>query len=310
MRLARPAAALLLLTACDPGGFKVQDSETDFVLRAVFVSSTESALAVGGSGVVLDYDGENFVDTSTDADPGPRVPSFFACTRANRRSFIGGDDGTMLLRPGAQPWVFDRTRARARVLTMFQATPTTLYAGTEGGDLYRRLANDEDQWDRQGIPAPDGAKITAGWASGEDTLVVATDKGVVLDRIGGDWTATTVVTDTSTTPLPLFGVWSSTAGADLFAVGLGGAIYRRGADDLEWVREESPTTQDLYGIFGSAADRAFAVGASGTILRYDGAIWKAVPSGTSEDLFGVSGTPDGSWVVAVGARGTVVSLRE
>ena len=309
-RTARLLPVALVAFACDPGGFKVQVTETDRTLRAVFVSSESSALIVGGGGTVLDYDGEGFVDTSTDADPGPRVPGFFACGRANGRSFVAGDDGTMVFRAGAGPYVFDNERITARVLTMFAPTPSVVYAGTESGNLFRRVATDEDAWERVNVPVPGGAKITAGWASGEQNVALATDQGVVLDRVGGDWTAETVVTDTSTTPLPLFGVWSSTAGADLFAVGLGGAIYRRPSTDLTWVREESPTTQDLYGVYGNASDRAFAVGANGTILRYDGATWRAVPSGTSEDLFGVHGTPEGTLIVAVGARGTVVTLEE
>ncbi|MEQ8571885.1 MAG: hypothetical protein RMA76_43585 [Deltaproteobacteria bacterium] len=297
-------------TACDPGGFKVTPSGSDFTLRSVYVSSDASALIAGQFGAVFDWDGETFVDTSTDADPGPRVPSFFAAARVTGRSFIAGDDGTMLVRVGAGEFVLDDFDGNSRVLTMLAPTPSVLYAGSENGRLYRRVAADGERWGRVDLPVPGGTKITGGWAIREDDMVLTTDAGLVLDRVDGDWVAQTVATETSTTPLPLFGVWSSTVGADLFAVGLGGAIYRRSPPDFEWVSEVSPTTQDLYGIYGLAADEIFAVGANGTLLEYDGASWRAIPSGTSEDLYAVHAHAGSRWVVAVGSSGIVVSRRD
>ncbi len=298
----------LSATACDPGGFKVTPSGSDSTFRSVFVSSESSALIAGLSGALYDWDGETFVDTSTDADPGPRVPSFFAAARATGRSFVAGDDGTMLVRVGAGDYVHDDLNERARLLMMVAPSPSVVYAGTENGRLYRRVAADGEGWNRVDLPVPGGTKITAGWAVREDAMVLTTDAGLILDRVDGDWVAQTVSTETSTTPLPLFGVWSSTVGADLFAVGLGGAIYRRSPPDFEWVSETSPTTQDLYGVHGLGPEEIFAVGANGTILEYDGAAWRVVPSGTSEDLYAVHA--NARWIVAVGSGGTVVSRRD
>lgn len=309
----RPVSSIgwiVLVAACDPGGFRVTPADSDATLRAVFVSSEASALVAGANGAAFDWDGETFVDTSTDADPGPRVPGFFAAARATGRSFLAGDDGAMLVRVGAGDYAHDDEDIDRRILMMVAATDSVVYAGGEGGRLYRRVAAEGEAWRRVDVPVPGGAKITAGWAISEETMVLATDAGLVLDRVDGDWVAQTVTTETATTTLPLFGVWSSTAGADLFAVGLGGAIYRRSPPDFEWVSEPSPTTQDLYGIFGLAADRIYAVGANGTILEYDGDGWRAVPSGTSEDLFAIHGDVVSGWIVAVGSDGTVVSRRD
>jgi photosystem II stability/assembly factor-like uncharacterized protein len=122
--------------------------------------------------------------------------------------------------------------------------------------------------------------------------------------------ALNVETETSTTPLPLFGVWTSTQGADLITVGLGGAIFRRAEGEVMFTREDTRVSQDLYGVFGVARDRVYAVGARGSILRYDGSEWAVTGSPTSNELFAVHGLADGSLTVAVGSRGTIAVLRE
>jgi photosystem II stability/assembly factor-like uncharacterized protein len=48
----------------------------------------------------------------------------------------------------------------------------------------------------------------------------------------------------------------------------------------------------------------FAVGNHGTLLHYDGTTWSSVPSNTTEDLYGVSGSSNQLFVV--GNNGTVV----
>ena len=118
-----------------------------------------------------------------------------------------------------------------------------------------------------------------------------------------------MVTETSSVPVPLFDVWSSTVGADLVAVGLGGAIYRRSAGEEAWVAEQSGTNQDLYALYGTGPSDLFAVGARGTVVHFDGIAWSPRPSSTARDLFGVSGTDEGGLVVAGGTDGAVILLR-
>ncbi|MGA6924948.1 MAG: outer membrane protein transport protein, partial [Desulfosarcina sp.] len=68
---------------------------------------------------------------------------------------------------------------------------------------------------------------------------------------------------------------------------------------------QSGTTEDLYGIWGSAANDLFAVGMAGTILHFDGTAWQAMASATTETLNEVSGT-SGDDVYAVGDMGTIL----
>lgn len=72
-----------------------------------------------------------------------------------------------------------------------------------------------------------------------------------------------------------------------------------------WAAQPSGTTQDLYSVGGSAADAVWAVGASGTILRWDGIAWSSLPSGTLASLYGVwSSDANNAW--AVGTGGTIL----
>jgi len=68
-----------------------------------------------------------------------------------------------------------------------------------------------------------------------------------------------------------------------------------------WKRLPSNTCEELFGVWGSSATDVWAVGAKGTIIRWNGSTWTPVASGTDRDLLAVRGTaPDDVW--AVGGR--------
>jgi hypothetical protein len=63
--------------------------------------------------------------------------------------------------------------------------------------------------------------------------------------------------------------------------------------------------ETLRGVWGSSANDIWVVGNHGTILRYDGASWHDVPSGTELNLGGVTGSAaDDVW--AVGDHGVIL----
>lgn len=79
-------------------------------------------------------------------------------------------------------------------------------------------------------------------------------------------------------------------------------------DGTAWVRVESPVTAALAGIWGDAPNRYFAAGAGGTLLAYDGESWSAATGGTRENLRSVHlRTRGDGW--AVGANGAIVRFR-
>ncbi len=67
----------------------------------------------------------------------------------------------------------------------------------------------------------------------------------------------------------------------------------------------APLTHNLYGLWGSSPTDFYAVGGSGTIIRFDGNAWKPSFSGTTESLRAVAGNSSGL-VVVVGSGGTIL----
>lgn len=90
------------------------------------------------------------------------------------------------------------------------------------------------------------------------------------------------------------------AGGRRFAVGEGGAILR--SEGAALVPEVSPTGADLYGVWATGADDAFAVGAACTLLRRSRDGWRQLPvppaiKNGCDTLRAVSGTGSGDvWV--------------
>jgi hypothetical protein len=297
----------VLLTACDPGGFKVLDTGAGVRLEGISVERTDRIVAAGDRGIIVEYELGEITTTSTDADVGPRLPGFYGVLAAGETIRVAGDQGTILARGPADPdFVAEASRTQARLLMLMAATPSILYAAGEDGRVVRKRGS-ASGWERVDIHAGN-AKVTGGWAGGSDAVAFTTDSGLVIDRVGDDFVATPVAT--GTTALPLFDVFTSTKGEDTYAVGLAGSIYLRPSGEDTFEPMEAPVSQDLYGIFGTGPDRIFIVGAQGTILRWDGVEWRGVPSGTSADLFDVDGTPDGSLVAASGDDGIIVILEE
>lgn len=107
----------------------------------------------------------------------------------------------------------------------------------------------------------------------------------------------------------VFGFSSS----NVVAVGNGGTILSY--DGTTWTRAQSPTTEDLWGIWGANKNDLWAVGGSGrsestaTVLHFDGKDWEEWPLPTlkiaARALFKVWGT-SAQDVYAVGQRGIVL----
>jgi hypothetical protein len=72
-----------------------------------------------------------------------------------------------------------------------------------------------------------------------------------------------------------------------------------------WTCVQSNTLQHLHGVWGAGPDEAWAVGAEGTIVHWNGSVWSAVASSTNQDLRAVWGSGPGD-VWAVGAGPTIV----
>lgn len=101
---------------------------------------------------------------------------------------------------------------------------------------------------------------------------------------------------------------------DVFVVGAAGTVLHW--DGAAWARQDTPTDQDLWGVWGASPDDLWAVGGRGraegdaVILRYDGSAWAEVEAPALERprvwaFFKVWGS-SASDVWIVGQRGAVL----
>lgn len=150
------------------------------------------------------------------------------------------------------------------------------------------------------------------WASGPDDVWVAggsPERGELRHFDGTRWQ-----TRDTGVAVPLLNWTFGFSAADVFVVGNRGTILRW--DGAAFAVEDSGTTEDLWGIWGSAPDDVWAVGGSGfpgataTLLHRDAAGWSAVTlpplsRANVRALFKVWGSgPRDVWVV--GQRGAVL----
>jgi photosystem II stability/assembly factor-like uncharacterized protein/RecA/RadA recombinase len=110
----------------------------------------------------------------------------------------------------------------------------------------------------------------------------------------------------------LIGMWKTADGAQLWAVGQGGAILHTRDSGQHWETQNSGTAEDLDAIFGSNdGAQLWAVGL-GTILhtRDGGQHWEEQKSGTEFGLHSVFGGVDGMQLWAVGSNRIILHTRD
>lgn len=76
-------------------------------------------------------------------------------------------------------------------------------------------------------------------------------------------------------------------------------------DGAQWLEMVGPTTNNLLAVWGADENNVFAVGFNGTIIHYDGGGWSEMNSGVTSQMAGVWGrTAEDVW--AVGENGTIL----
>lgn len=144
--------------------------------------------------------------------------------------------------------------------------------------------------------------------SGTDVYAVG-DAGLLLHSNDGSTWSSPIANPADTTSSPPNGVRLRAVWAanstNLWAVGDGGMILFS-ANGSTWTAQTSGSTRDLYAITGTSATSLWAVGEGGVILRStDGSTWNPQVSGVGVDLFALWAA-DASNLRIGGRAGTVL----
>jgi photosystem II stability/assembly factor-like uncharacterized protein len=93
-----------------------------------------------------------------------------------------------------------------------------------------------------------------------------------------------------------------------FAVGNNGTLFETVNGGQNWDSVASPSSKNLRGVFTSSPHWGYAVGDSGTVLRYNGKNWKLLPLPTIKRLNAVDPTMWNPTSICVGEDGLVLDI--
>lgn len=208
--------------------------------------------------------------------------------------------------PSEPAWQLVLSDLAGGLLSVSGTSSTDVYAvgadpGDGGGPLVLRYNG--SGWSR----LQSGASGDLWWITDRlvgDSFFMGGENGLILrfrPSSGAFETQTTPGTET------IFGVWGERA-ERVFAVGgdvnepdTSGVIWLY--DGAQWTKQDTSALGAsgipvLYKVWGRSESEVYACGARGTLLRFDGANWTALPTPTTRTLFTVHGND--SLVVACG----------
>lgn len=209
-----------------------------------------------------------------------------------------GDDGSMLhTTDGGVNWSRKTLSGSPRGTCLWGSAKNDVYVVGFAGVIFRSV-DSGTTWSRvSGSASGDFQSI---WGSAANDIYVVGNAGVIYrSTTGTSWTK-----QTSGTTGNLYGVFGS-AKNDVLAAGATGMILATTDSGATWSKKTSGTTGTLWVGWARSSKDRFVVGTPNLLLFNTGAAaWTPVTSGTTADLFSISG--GGADVYIVGAAGTVL----
>lgn len=225
-----------------------------------------------------------------------------AATGCGRIGFTGGtptdangdarSDGAIdgVPRPCPDPaWCAEISGVGDDLASIWGASPHELWAVGGGGAIVRRTAAG---WGP--VESDTGTNLRAIMGSS------AQDVWALGEGIGTHWDGTTW-TQRASPNTPVAAIWVL-ASDDVWAVGTELSHWT----GTGWATIPTPTPAiTMRAIWGASATNVFAVGDSGTILRWNGSVWTQMISNTTRGLYGIHGrAANDIWVT--GGFGTLL----
>jgi hypothetical protein len=284
-------ASVTFTVTCTPSGIQwtLIPFPSDFTGAGLWASSASDLFVAGRSTqsrTVLHYNGHDWVRQPLPPGDGNAIAVW-----GSSPSDVYAVGSTIIWHYGGAQWV-----------TAFDDNGQTFYvglAGTSAQDVFAagilETATgskgfithwDGDTWDLPSSPIGEDGEAFDVWATSPgDAWAVGRqyapfdvppgDPDVryqIVHYNGTEWSLSFDFYALSTVPTGFRGVWASAAN-DVFVVGPGGGIWHYNGTD--WSPMTSPTTEDLFDLWGSSGSDVFAVGDAG-ILRFDGTSWSVI----------------------------------
>jgi hypothetical protein len=208
-----------------------------------------------------------------------------------RELWVIGDSGTTLRWNGAA-WSAVPAGTTANLLGLWGSGPADLWAVGTGGTILR--------WNGAAwtpFPGPARSDLYAVWGSGPDEVWLAGAAGTLL-RFDGTQLQP-VAAGTTASLLSLFG-----SAGEVWAAGSGGTLLRLSGGAV--IQVVPFTTAALTGIWASQADDLWLCSSSGQTWHGDGDGFVLAATPGAAPLYGLTGSGSADSVYAVGGSGTVL----
>jgi hypothetical protein len=281
---------------------------TQWMLWAVWGSSSTDVFVAGDDGAILHWDGSSWSqrwvsNLSARAIWGSSSKHVFVVGGGSNvlRSDTGYDkQGSLLLHYDGTEW-----RPQASSIALPYLLAVYGVGGSSATDIY--FVGGSTRWSEAFpvIQRFDGSSFGLGallndshpfsdvWATSDGVFAVNYQNVACFDHSLGEESVWEEILGTC--------VWA-TSRVNAFVAYAGGEIYHY--DGSAWNLMTTGTT-GFFDIWGSSETDVFAVGWGGTIVHYDGSSWASMPTGTSVTLHGVWGSSSTD-VYAVGDAGTIL----
>jgi len=238
----------------------------------------------GAGGVFVEHTLFNTNDTLSTALTYANLRGVHGST--NRDVYAVGDDGTILRNDG-NAWSLSTSGFSENLHDVFVVSSLDIFVVGDGGRILRGA---DGTWTPMASGV--GTSLRGVWAENSSYVFAVGDAGTILRFDGVDWNPEVAPGFAYTD------VWGFPS-SEPIAVALGGVIAMRNAGT--WSAMTDPVSTDLFGVWGTSATNAYAVGANGVILHLDDSgVWESMVSGVSDDIVAVSGANETVWVVTQG----------
>ena len=270
-------------------------ANTGSSLHGVCGTSASNIYAVGQFGNIIHYNGSGWIPL----DPGFNSTLRGVWCPSASEIWAVGDHGTILGYHSA-PWKDWVSLTSHHIHGIWGSSSTILYVVGDKGTV-RYL----EGW-KWTIPNPSVTTtkdLYAVWGISATDVVMVGQAGTILRYSNKKFWSTL---DSGVTK-DLRGVWASSDGGTMYAVGDCSTLISYAGDGKTWKPMTAPETcRDLKAVWARNPTDVYATGDNGTIWRYDGTAWAKSMTGSSSDtLYGVWGMGS-SQTLVVGSSGQVL----
>lgn len=235
-------------------------------LGAIEGTGASDIYAVGQEGVVLHYDGQEWLREHSGTD---RDLYAVWCSDTGRVFAVGYDVITTRTHGS---WAVESSVDDHWLRAVWGLADDDVYAGGMSGII---LHYDGETWTP--METPTTSTIRGIWGSGPDDIFAVTRAydGEVLHYDGQTWSIQDKFTDN-----PLWSVWG-TGPDNVYTVGWdGGAIYHY--DGETWHVEHQPWDATAHAVHGTGPDNVYVGGYQGGFWHFDGTGWSQIETALFE----------------------------